>query len=105
MEIIADSLSWTSNDEENLSKFLDTETGKRFLPKLLESTPSLLETGETNGILIRSGIVRGFQEVARTILFLAHPSPSVISTPASAYPDLENDHAWEDGQKLEPPTN
>lgn len=103
MEIIADRLDWASNDEENLAKFLETETGKRFLPKLLESTPMLLAKGDTNEILIRAGEVRGYQDVARNILALAHSAPVTKPEAASAYPGLENDAAWNDGQKLEPP--
>lgn len=101
MEISGDKLDWLSTDEENLAKFLDTETGKRFLPKLLESTPALLESGDTNPILIRTGVVRGYQEVARSILMLAHSMPVAKTETASAYPDLHNDAAWNDGQKLE----
>lgn len=105
LEIVASPLDWTSVDEEVLAKFLDTETGKRFLPKLIESVPPLLARGDTNDILIRSGEVRGFQEVARTILLLAHPAPktSLDQTP-SAYPSLTDDSAWDDGHKLEPET-
>lgn len=101
-EILAGPLDWIANDEENLARFLDTETGKRFLPKLMEEAPILLEKGHVNAILIRSGEVRGFQSVARAILFLAHPAkPSEISS-APEYPPLTNDAAWNDGQKLQP---
>lgn len=101
MEIIAQPIDWTSTDEENLSKFLETETGKRFLPRLLETTPPLLAKGDINSILIRSGEVRGYQEVARNVLALAHstqqpPEPES----SSAYPKLDDDKAWGDGQKI-----
>lgn len=104
MEIVANPLDWTTVDEENLAKFLETETGKRFLPKLLDSVPPLLETGKTKQLLIRSGIVIGYQRVARDILLLAHPvaRPDEQNEQSSAYPDLRNDEAWNDGLKLSP---
>lgn len=102
MEILADRLDWTTVDEENLSKFLDTETGKRFLPRLLESTPPLLAKGEINEILIRTGEVRAYADLARTILSLAHSAPVARTDTASAYHPLEDDAAWNDGQTLTP---
>ena len=102
MEIVAGQLDWTSIDEENLSKFLDTPTGKRFLPKLLESCPSLSAGGEINQILIRTGEVRGYQRVGRDILSLAHPSNRTEPNVAESYPSPEDDSKWEDGNKMTP---
>jgi hypothetical protein len=94
MEITALPSDWTSNDEEQLARFLSTPTGQRFLPKLLESTPPLLERGHVNAILIRSGIVRGFQILATEILRLAQASAKPVSEPAPSYPPLEDDSHW-----------
>ena len=102
MEITADRLDWTSVDEENFSKFLESETGKRFLPKLLESTPSLFPEGEINKILIRMGEVRAYADIARTILALSHAAPKQEQETPSAYPPLEDDKHWDDGNKLTP---
>lgn len=92
---------WTQFDAENLSKFLETDTGKRFLPKLTEQVPVLFDAGETNKILIRCGEVRAFNQVLEHVLLLAHP-PAPMAPPVNEYPALENDTAWADGQKLEP---
>jgi hypothetical protein len=104
MEILAGPLDWTHIDEENLAHFLDTDTGKRFVPKLVEDAPLLLEKGDINAILIRSGEVRGYQILVRALLGLAHPTPKTEPAAATAYPPLEDDTAWADGQKLEPTT-
>jgi hypothetical protein len=105
MEIIAGLLDWTSADEENFSKFLDTDTGRRLLPKILEGAPLLLEKGHVNAILIRSGEVRGWQAVAQEILRLAHPPAAVTQQDVRReYVSLEDDKAWNDGQKLTPET-
>ncbi len=103
MEILAGSLDWTPYDSEKLAAFLDSETGKRFIPKLVESAPTLFEGGDTNRILIRSGEVLSFQKIVKEILFLAHPPPP-NKQEATEYPPLEADEAWKDGQKLEPET-
>jgi hypothetical protein len=94
MEITAQPLDWTSNDEEQLARFLTSPTGQRFIPKLLEVTPALLEQGHVNKILIRSGIVRGFQILASEILRLAHPSSKPTEQTPTEYPALDDDAKW-----------
>ena len=58
------------------------------------------ERGETNEILIRTGKVAGLQLAVQSLLALAHPNLP-IDTKTPEYPALENDAAWNDGQKLE----
>ena len=101
MEIVANYLDWTTNDEQVWAGFLSTETGKRLLPKLAESTPGLLEKGDTNEILIRTGKVAGLQLAVQTLLALAHPAPPESLSKPDNYPALENDDAWADGEKLD----
>lgn len=98
--ITNDLLEWDSDDVANLRAWLSTKTGARFLPKLLEYTPELLATGETNDILIRNGEVRGCQNFARTILSLTTIPPAPAQEQI-AYPSLEDDAQWNDGQKLQ----
>jgi hypothetical protein len=104
MEIQAGPLDWTANDEEVFAKFLDTPTGKRLFPKIVELTPQLLAKGDVNEILIRSGEVRGIGRAVDILLQLAHPAKNTfITTNSSEYPPLEADEIWNDGQKLTPP--
>jgi hypothetical protein len=105
MEILANPSDWTPNDEEQLARFLETPTGKRLVPKLSEGLPSLLEGGEINAILIRSGQVLAWNKMIESLFLLAHPAPSVNRTVSEEYPALENDKAWNDGQQLEPIPN
>lgn len=102
MEIIARAMDWTSVDEENFGKFLDTETGRRLIPRLLEGVPQLSDGGDTNRLLIRSGEVRGWQACVRDLLMLSHAQPQQAGVAQNqAYPPLEQDEAWNDGQKIE----
>jgi hypothetical protein len=102
MEIVAGPMDWTTVDEQRWSEWLNTETGRRLLPKLLESLPGLLPKGDVNEILIRSGEVRGWQEAAQQLIRMAHTEPP--PTPVeSAYPPLEDDSKWSDGNKLNDP--
>jgi hypothetical protein len=101
MEIQAGALDWAVNDEQNWASFLNTETGRRFLPRLLEGVPQLLDSGETNAILIRTGTVRGFQLAVQEMSRMAQTQPPV-STPEGNYPPLEKDSAWSDGLKMDP---
>jgi hypothetical protein len=100
-EILADSTAWLPNDSENLAHFLDTETGKRLLPQLAGHCPVLLDKGDVNAILIRSGEVRAWTGMIESLLNLAHPAPVVNMNPATEYPELTNDAAWNDGQRIE----
>jgi hypothetical protein len=99
MEILASASEWTHIDSENLAKFLETETGKRLIPRLTENIPQLLDGGDTNRVLIRSGEVRAFSAMLETFLLLAHP-PALPKPSASEYPSPEDDSAWNDGQKI-----
>lgn len=104
MEIPARVTDWLPTDEENLAKFLETETGKRLIPRLVSDMPLLLAGGDTNSILIRSGEVRAYQAFMETLVTLAHPAAVEASVNITEYPPLHDDRAWADGQKLEPTT-
>lgn len=103
MELSNSPLEFDSEDSALFREFLKTRSGERLIPKLLESIPTLLASGDVNAILIRSGEVRGFQEAARTLLALAYPGPTPVK-PANEWPSLEDDLAWADGQKTQPNT-
>lgn len=102
MEITNDGIEFTSEDAQLLRAFLKTQAGSRMIPKMLEATPPLLDGGGANEILIRSGMVKGFQMAAQQLLSMAYPPPNV-KPPTSEYPALTDDEAWADGQKIEIP--
>jgi hypothetical protein len=95
---------WNSEDTQILRQFLETRTGGKLLPRLAESAPTLFEAGDTNKVLIRNGMLIGFQTALREIFVLAYPPPDPKKE-VTDYPSLGDDDAWKDGQKLEiPPT-
>lgn len=99
MEITTE-LDWDSNDIAALKNFLATKTGLRCVPKILESCPTLLSGGEVNALLVRNGEVRGFSMAVQALLALTSP-PALPSPPEkSAYPPLDADDQWNDGQSL-----
>ena len=102
IEIVANPSDWLPTDQERWANFLETETGKRLLPHLAESAPQLLSEGDINKILIRSGEVRGYQNVLRDLILAAHPSAKIEPSTATEYPPLTDDKKWNDGQTLEP---
>lgn len=101
LEILANTGDWLPTDAENLARFLETDTGKRMLPKLVDHCPTLLGKGDTNEILIRSGEVRAWTATVEAMLSLAHPPPPTPTNNVTEYPPLTDDTAWNDGQKLE----
>jgi hypothetical protein len=103
IEIVAKPSDWLTTDQERWAAFLDTETGRRLLPNLAESAPQLLAEGDINKILIRSGEVRGYQNVLQNLILMAHPSAKVETVNATEYPPLTDDAKWNDGQTLVSP--
>lgn len=99
MEVTTENLPWDGEDAAIFAGFLQTVTGRRLIPKLLESVPTLLSGGPTNEILIRSGELRGCSEMVRNLLFLQTVVPETKPDPKS-YPSLEDDAAFNDGQTL-----
>jgi len=96
LEISARADEWNSDDTIAFRNFLETtKTGKKLLPKLLESTPALLPGGETNALAVRSGEVRGIQIIAKALLELAFPSPE-LPKQTNPYPSLDDESQWED---------
>lgn len=93
---------WSHTDAQNLDTFLQSDTGRRLLPKVAESAPMLLEAGDSNAILIRNGKFKGFQEALNEIFYLAHPVEAPRENHKGGYADLTDDSAWNDGQKLDP---
>lgn len=102
MEITTDALPWDSDDTAHWKAFLATKSGQRLIPKVVESVPELLGSGDINSILIRTGEVRGFQDSVRTLLLLAAPPKVQQDNSPEAYPSLTDDSKWEDGKKLTP---
>lgn len=100
MDIITDGPLWSDEDMVLWRAFLDTQTGKRVIHKMLESCPPLPERGEINEILIRVGVVRGLGLAAKGLLSMAQPVLKDTAAPSLGYEQLENDAAWNDGQKL-----
>jgi hypothetical protein len=103
MEITTETPEWTSEDVVNLRTFLKSQSGTRFLSSLAETAPVLFDEGDINKILIRSGEVRGSMAFLRSIMALAYPAnPPKMSETNINYPELTNDKAWDDSQKLNP---
>lgn len=105
MEISAVPVEWdVAEDRDMLVQFLKTRTGARLIPKMIESCPSLLSSGETNSIMIRNGEVLGFQKAIQALLALTVVEPAPENTRTATLPALEDDAAWNDGKKLGQPT-
>jgi len=104
MEITTGSPEWDEVEDRQIwRQFLETRTGKRLIPKTLDSCPVLLGKGDTNEILIRNGELRGIQLVIQSLLSLSRVEQPIESVESdSAYPPLDDDSKWSDGQKINP---
>lgn len=103
MPIPEESLLWNSEDTSILRQFLESRTGSKLVAVLAESAPVLLDGGHANKTLVRNGELRGYQSALRELLALANPPPLPTKNPTE-YPDLTDDDAWQDGHKIQPPT-
>lgn len=100
MQIATDGLEFDSDDRSKWKNFLSTRAGLRLIPKCAEHAPQLLGKGESNEILIRSGELRGFQIAIQSLLSLAEPPAPDAPPERTAWPDLMDDSAWNDGNSL-----
>lgn len=100
MEISNRELEFDSIDRFGLKTFLATRAGTRLVPKIFECCPVLLSKGEINEILIKTGEVRGFAMAIQALLSLAEPPPKEAPPERTAYPPLDADDQWNDGQSL-----
>lgn len=104
MEVTNEPVEWDlQEDHEIFRQFLNSRTGKRLIPKILEEVPPLLAKGDVNEILIRSGEVRGWQAAVKALLSLAVPVAPDGDEPVLSrgdYADPADDSKWNDGQRL-----
>lgn len=100
---IATELEFDSIDRFAWKTFLQTRAGLRLFPKILESVPQLLASGDTNALLVRNGEVRGFSMAVQAALALADAPPKEAPSERTTYPNLTDDAAWGDGQSLTAP--
>lgn len=97
---VTNELEFDANDRQAWKNFLGTRAGLRLIPKSLENAPVLLGSGDTNAILIKSGELRGFQLAIQSLLSLAEPPAPPAPPERTAYPPLDADDQWNDGQSL-----
>jgi hypothetical protein len=102
MTITNSSPEWDGADAANLRTFLATPSGARVFAKIQEVVPALLGKGDTNEVLIRNGEVRGCAILLTQLFSMANPPVEPEETPSTEYPALDDDTAWNDGQKLNP---
>ncbi len=97
-------VEWTTEDTLIFRQFLRTQTGSKLLGKLAQCSPPIIEEGETNAILIRTGKVSGVKEAVTALYAMAFPVSVPQQDTRSEYADPTDDSKWEDGQKLIPET-
>lgn len=91
MEIInANEVLFTPDDVVNWSIFLNSPTGKRLIPKVVELAPRLLSKGDTNELLINHGTVLGFSAAVQILLDLA-VAKQAEPVPVDNFPTLPYD--------------
>lgn len=94
-------LDWTSIEAAEWKSFLRSKTGEKFLQALAFEEPELLDGGDVNKTLVRSGEVRQHKILVSVILSLANePVKPQQQASASNYPPLDDDTQWNDGLKI-----
>lgn len=88
-------LTWDSNDASLLKAFLNTDVAKKAFAIVMDSCPVLLDGGDVNKTLVRSGEVKGFSLALNTLFELVVKKPEITQSP-TAYPDLDDESKWRD---------
>lgn len=86
---------WDSTDASLLKAFLNSDVAKKAFAIVMELCPPLLDGGDVNKTLVRSGEVKGFSLALNSLFELVIKQPEPVSTPI-AYPDIDDDSQWED---------
>jgi len=89
--------SWDSVDSKNLFDFLNGETGKRLVAKLLFDRPHY---GDRLDRLVDSGTIEGYQDALEN-LFSYCELVKPTQTLEDNYPDIDIDHLWPESPKPE----
>lgn len=91
-------IPWESSDAAALKQFFESKSGQRALMHLSDLIPSLLDGSDVNKTLVTSGEVKGWNNALRALLNLTIEQPAPVKVP-EAYPSLDDESQWEDGQK------
>jgi hypothetical protein len=90
---------WNKDAAELLAQFLATGAGGVFITLLSSARPGLMAGAETlEATALRAREVAGYEACFREILRMATPPSEDTTATANAFPDIDNDAAW-DGDK------
>lgn len=89
----ASELLFTPDDILSWATFLNSQAGRRLIPKAAESAPRLLAKGDTNEVLINHGAVLGFSAAIQALLDLA-VAPQADPKSVDLFPNLEDNSQW-----------
>jgi hypothetical protein len=99
MIIIPIKITWDSADAKVLRDFLETPVGQKMVQYLHSQIPTLLDGGDVNKTLVRSGEVKGAQSLFDSFVNLVVESPAELQPPQKtidSYPSLDIEEAWEE---------
>lgn len=92
MQVInANEILFTPDDAANWALFLNTTTGQRLIPKVVEIAPRLLSKGDTNELLINHGSVLGFSGAVQALLDLSIAKEAPPPPRPDNFPELPYD--------------
>jgi len=92
-----DEPKWTSEEAKILRDFLTSEVGGKMLTLVELRTPVLLDGGDVNKSLVRSGEHKGYEDALTFLTSLVHTEPEQ-PVAEEAYPSLDDDSKWPDGK-------
>ncbi len=85
-------LEWNSDDAGNLRKFLETDSGAKFIPYLASWRPGLGDGSDQGKTLVSSGKVGGYELALENIRELCESQLNVPET--EKYPSIDDDGKW-----------
>ena len=94
-------LVWDSSDAKVLRDFFEAPVGQKILQFLSGRIPELLCGEDVNKTLVRSGEVKGAQDIFNSLVSLIVEPPAELEPEKKTtenYPDLADESAWEDSK-------
>ncbi len=89
---------WESHDASALQAFLESPTGRKVIPLLIDGRPSLEAFGSmaAETVALQARVVQGY-EMALVNLSRLIAQPEKAIQPEDTYPPLEDDSKWPKG--------
>lgn len=101
MQILREPPLWNADAAGLLKDFLESTVGQVFLANLAAGRPDFLPNADLNATALRACEIAGYEKCVSNLLHLTEAPKELTETASSAYPPIDDEENWRDGDKKE----